>query len=180
MNAQQGESKPSRTTRGSLCPSISLTAAVWIESVARPILFALHFEQNLLSIPVLPLCIARANGYSALLPIPPSSWISVYFPIGASRWGWPTAAELSLSPRPPLTPAGLLFRLKEVHVFWLAYSWPGGAPRAVMQSMLIRAYGDLLRQARSSEGRAHFCFRLFVCTSQGEPEENDTVSWAWK
>lgn len=167
MKAQQGESKPSRTMRGALCPSISLTAAVWIESVARLILFTLHFEQNLLSIPVLPLCIARANGYSAPLPIPLSSWISVYFPIGERRWGWPTAAESSLL-IPPLTPAGLLFRIKEVHVFWLAYSWPGGAPHAVMQNMLIRAYGDLLHQARSSEGKPVFSLRLFARTSQGE------------
>lgn len=47
-----------------LCPPVSLTAALWIESGAGSILFALHFEQSLLSIPVVLLRVTQVNGYS--------------------------------------------------------------------------------------------------------------------
>lgn len=123
--------------RLALCPS--LTAALWIESGAGSVLFALHFEQSLLSIPVVLPRVTQVNGYSV-------HWqcFQAHESVFILWLEWLYGFDLRKQGAFPLWLALDCFRIKERDTFWSAWS------------ILTQAYGALLHQVEWRKGQGPF------------------------
>lgn len=122
-----------------LCPSVSLTAALWIESGAGPILFALHFEQSRLSIPVVLLCVTQVNGYSV-------HWrcFHAHESVFILWLEWLCGLDLKRQGAFPFWLVQDCLGIKEHDTFWSAWN------------MLIQAYGASLHQVEWRTGHGAF------------------------